>query len=505
MIVNVNDVGTYYYLLNTYQYRLGEIEFGNKVHATETLPDFVGDYSDGEKMYYIFGFTDPKKKYQVNLNNLKAGTEIDLFLVGGGGGGASTYNQELYERIHLGGAGGDVKCYSTSLTGDDKIDPSKFLDIFNIQVGRGGGDGSNPPNPVRNKGGPSAFSANDPTKAILYTANGGDAAVNTEGEGKDGKQCNAKLAIIGNLLLTDLSMGYLDDNNVFTKIKNDDKSNPQKIKKFGDFYWGGGGGSTYFAKDTTYTGKDLTTSKFTGKGGKGGGGGVGAGWAWDRYNNQGSNKFSVGGTEFFAFKLDEHNKYVLLNDKAQHTIVDGVENNNGGVNPDYVNGNKFVVNSGGGGGGGTRSPGAGSDGIVVLGFSIPLPVGSAPYQDLNNAGNGLAAVNSVAFSPSLIYKQIKSQNDVLSQNIKHLTEMYSTDDAQTNNIDEKYQTLKTVNFYLFIIYFCFLGILLFFLFRTVKIGTFVKILIALCFGAYPFVAYYIENSIYVGIMNLYTL
>jgi len=251
MIVNVNDVGTYYYLLNTYQYRLGEIEFGNKVHATETLPDFVGDYSDGEKMYYIFGFTDPKKKYQVNLNNLKAGTEIDLFLVGGGGGGASTYNQELYERIHLGGAGGDVKCYSTSLTGDDKIDPSKFLDIFNIQVGRGGGDGSNPPNPVRNKGGPSAFSANDPTKAILYTANGGDAAVNTEGEGKDGKQCNAKLAIIGNLLLTDLSMGYLDDNNVFTKIKNDDKSNPQKIKKFGDFYWGGGGGSTYFAKDTT--------------------------------------------------------------------------------------------------------------------------------------------------------------------------------------------------------------------------------------------------------------
>lgn len=104
-----------------------------------------------------------------------------------------------------------------------------------------------------------------------------------------------------------------------------------------------------------------------------------------------------------------------------------------------------------------------------------------------------------------IYQLIKSQNDMLSQNVKYLTEMYSTDDTQTDHMDTKYKSLKTVNFYLFIVYFCFLAILLFFLFGTTKIGVFVKILIALCFGAYPFVAYYIENIIYVGIMNLYTL
>jgi hypothetical protein len=104
-----------------------------------------------------------------------------------------------------------------------------------------------------------------------------------------------------------------------------------------------------------------------------------------------------------------------------------------------------------------------------------------------------------------LYQLIKSQNDVLSQNIQYLNEMYSTDGTQTDNIDKKYQTLKTVNFYLFIVYFCFLGILLFFLFRTARIGVFVKILIALCFAAYPFVIYYIENGIYIGLTNLYAL
>jgi len=104
-----------------------------------------------------------------------------------------------------------------------------------------------------------------------------------------------------------------------------------------------------------------------------------------------------------------------------------------------------------------------------------------------------------------LYQLIKSQNDVLSQNIQYLNEMYSTDGAQTEHIDKKYQTLKTVNFSLFIVYFCFLAILLFFLFRTTRIGIFVKILIALCFGAYPFVIYYIENGIYLGITTLYAL
>ena len=103
------------------------------------------------------------------------------------------------------------------------------------------------------------------------------------------------------------------------------------------------------------------------------------------------------------------------------------------------------------------------------------------------------------------YNLIKSQNDILSQNIQYLNDMYSTDGTQSNNMDKKFQGLKTANFYLFIIYFCFLAILLFFLFKTTKIGIFVKIIIALCFGAYPFVIYYIENGIYIGVMNLYTL
>ena len=45
-----------------------------------------------------------------------------------------------------------------------------------------------------------------------------------------------------------------------------------------------------------------------------------------------------------------------------------------------------------------------------------------------------------------IYQLIKSQNDMLSQNVKYLTEMYSTDDTQTDHMDTKYKSLNTVNF-----------------------------------------------------------
>lgn len=132
----------------------------------------------------------------------------------------------------------------------------------------------------------------------------------------------------------------------------------------------------------------------------------------------------------------------------------------------------------------------GGTGIVVLCFS-------ELHKDI------VSEINKT--NSNYLYQLIKSQNDMLSQNIQYLNEMYSTDGAQTEHIDKKYQTLKTVNFSLFIVYFCFLAILLFFLFRTTRIGVFVKILIALCFGAYPFVIYYIENGIYLGITNLYAL
>jgi hypothetical protein len=103
------------------------------------------------------------------------------------------------------------------------------------------------------------------------------------------------------------------------------------------------------------------------------------------------------------------------------------------------------------------------------------------------------------------FNMVRQQNKLLQSNIANLNEMYSTDESQGNHIEKKYKNLQNVNYYLFLIYCVFVLILVFFIYKTQKMSWYMKILILSCFALYPFLIYYIENSIYVAIMNLYTI
>lgn len=103
------------------------------------------------------------------------------------------------------------------------------------------------------------------------------------------------------------------------------------------------------------------------------------------------------------------------------------------------------------------------------------------------------------------FNLVRQQNKLLEANIENLNEIYSTDESQGNHIEKKYKKLQEVNYYLFLIYCVLVLILVFFLYKHKKISWYMKILILSCFALYPFVIYYIENGIYLGIMNLYTI
>ena len=103
------------------------------------------------------------------------------------------------------------------------------------------------------------------------------------------------------------------------------------------------------------------------------------------------------------------------------------------------------------------------------------------------------------------FNLVRQQNLLLQSNIQNLNEIYSTDESQGDHIEKKYKNLQNINYYLFLIYCGFFLIMAFFVYNTKKMAWYMKILLLLCFAAYPFIIYYIENGIYVGIMNLYTL
>jgi hypothetical protein len=103
------------------------------------------------------------------------------------------------------------------------------------------------------------------------------------------------------------------------------------------------------------------------------------------------------------------------------------------------------------------------------------------------------------------FNLVRQQNLLLQSNIQNLNEIYSTDESQGEHIEKKYKTLQNVNYYLFLIYCGFFLVMSFFIYNTTKMSWYMKILLLLCFALYPFVIYYIENGIYTGIMNLYTL
>ena len=130
--------------------------------------------------------------------------------------------------------------------------------------------------------------------------------------------------------------------------------------------------------------------------------------------------------------------------------------------------------------------------------------------DLNYLKSYLNLFNKYSSTNSNIldvnsFDLVRSQNNLLQNNIKNLNEMYSTDDTQGKNVAGKTSTLQSVNYYLFLIYAVFFLILAFFMYQTQQIAIYLKIVILLCFAAYPFAIYYLENSIYGGVMQLYNI
>jgi len=104
-----------------------------------------------------------------------------------------------------------------------------------------------------------------------------------------------------------------------------------------------------------------------------------------------------------------------------------------------------------------------------------------------------------------MYQLVEAQNKLLENNIQNLTEMYSTDSSQSVHLNNKYNALKDINYYLFLVYCGILIILIVLVYRTQKIRWYFKVLLVFGFALYPFVIYYIEDGVYQGVMNLYTL
>jgi len=103
------------------------------------------------------------------------------------------------------------------------------------------------------------------------------------------------------------------------------------------------------------------------------------------------------------------------------------------------------------------------------------------------------------------YPLVKAQNVSLENTINTKHEMYSTDNQQFVYKYDKYNSLVSANYFLFIVYVCIGCFLVIFLTMTEKLSTIPKILIILLFAIYPFVIFYIENYAYTVWLYLYSV
>jgi len=95
------------------------------------------------------------------------------------------------------------------------------------------------------------------------------------------------------------------------------------------------------------------------------------------------------------------------------------------------------------------------------------------------------------------YNLAHTQNELLKNNIKHVNQMYSTDNQNILYQMKKIENYKYFNKILVIIYFILMGISTIFIFKTKKISSWVvKIIIVILLVIYPFIIYYLESYLY---------
>lgn len=104
-----------------------------------------------------------------------------------------------------------------------------------------------------------------------------------------------------------------------------------------------------------------------------------------------------------------------------------------------------------------------------------------------------------------VYPLVKKQNNSLQNTIKSKNEMYSTDNQQFIYKYDKYNSLVSANYFLFIVYMCIGCFLFIFLILSDKLSLIPKILIIICFALYPFVIFYVENYIYMNGLYVYSV
>jgi len=122
---------------------------------------------------------------------------------------------------------------------------------------------------------------------------------------------------------------------------------------------------------------------------------------------------------------------------------------------------------------------------------------SAPSDPTTDYVSGLLSSSPPADQYVSSYNLLYAQNQILSNNIDYINQMYSTDTQNILYQNKKISNYRYFNKILAIIYFIFMGIAVIFLFRSRKVKSWIlKFIIVGILVLYPFFMYYLESYVY---------
>ena len=101
---------------------------------------------------------------------------------------------------------------------------------------------------------------------------------------------------------------------------------------------------------------------------------------------------------------------------------------------------------------------------------------------------------------------LTAQNEELKVVIQNMSGLYSTDDQKVNYQSAQIDSLNTINYALYIVYFALLVVIAFILlFNMPTYNIYIRGLIALLFIAFPFIIGYIEYILYIVFTYVYAI
>ena len=101
---------------------------------------------------------------------------------------------------------------------------------------------------------------------------------------------------------------------------------------------------------------------------------------------------------------------------------------------------------------------------------------------------------------------LTNQNASLQNAIQNMDQLYSTDNQKVNYQSAQIDSLNTINYALYIVYFALLVVIAFILlFNMPTYNIYIRGLIALLFIAFPFIIGYIEYILYIVLTYVYAI